>query len=107
MSKLTGFWRATLLATVVTAAAIGPSQAFPFFGHYHNDGSYTTDPLLCFTDYQVRQAVAEAGFRNIFLNASIEAHQRVRATRGNTVYLIDFNICAGRIVSVSPLRSAR
>ena len=98
---------AFVTASALLCAAAVPTEAFPFFGQIHSDGSFTTDPLLCFTDYQVRQAVAAQGFKNIYLNAAMEAHQRVRATRGNTVYLIDFNICAGQIVSVTPLRTAK
>ena len=71
---------------------------------HNHDGSVSINPLLCYTDYQVRQAVARQGFTNIYLNAPIEAHQRVRATRKGVVYLLDFNICTGRIVGMERLR---
>ena len=87
------------------AVAIAPAAAFPLV-HRNNDGTISIDPLLCYTDYQVRQAIAGAGFTHIFLNAPIEAHIQVRATRGKFVYLIDFNRCTGKIVSAKRLRAA-
>ncbi|AKR55758.1 hypothetical protein XM25_08090 [Devosia sp. H5989] len=63
-------------------------------------------PVLCLTDYQVRQRVAAEGFTNIFLNAPIDRHIQVRATKGKWVYLIDYNRCRGEIVSAKRLRRA-
>ena len=88
------------LALVLLSALPADAQLI----HRNRDGSLSINPLLCFTDYEVRQAVARQGFTHIFLNAPIEAHQRVRATRQGVVYLLDFNICSGRIVGMERLR---
>jgi|GEM_PF-5569379 len=72
--------------------------------HRNRDGSVSINPLLCYTDYQVRQAVAAQGFTNIYLNAAMESHMRVRATRKGVLYALDFNICTGQIVSIERLR---
>ena len=72
-----------LLAAVALgsfAAAVVPSEAQ--LVQRHNDGSISINPLLCFTDYQVRQAVAAQGFSDIKLNQPLESHQRVHASRG-------------------------
>jgi hypothetical protein len=74
--------------------------------HRNNDGTVFINPLLCLSDYQVRQAIAAQGFTSIYLNAPIENHIRARATKGKTVYMIDFNRCGGGIVGVAPLRRA-
>lgn len=103
-------WK-TLLAAAGTAALAAslllPGPAAAQLIRRGNDGTLHIDKLLCQTDYQIRRAVAAAGFRNIALNAPIESHIQVRATKGNTVYLIDYEYClGGGIVSVTPLRRA-
>ena len=99
------------LKSMACVAALGlalgstlPANAALF--QRHSDGSFTIDPLLCMTDYQVRQAVAAEGFTHILLNAPIETQIQVKATRGRTVYLIDFNRCAGHIDGIQRLRPA-
>jgi len=102
-------WPRTVLLTAVAAIlcgmAVAPVQAQLI--HRSPDGNtLLIDPILCQTDYQVRQAIAAQGFTNIALNAPIEDRIRVRATRGRTVYLIDYNRCRGRVISIQPLRPA-
>jgi len=97
--------RSLLGATVLTAMlCLTALPADAQFVHRNRDGTISINPLLCFTDYQVRRAVAAQGFSNIFLNPSIESHQQVRASKGGVTYLIDFDICRGRIVGISRLR---
>ena len=99
------------LAAVAVAAALAIAAASPVSAQLirrGNDGILNIDPLLCQTDYQVRQAIAAAGFKNVLLNAPVNSHIRARGTKGNTVYLIDYEYClGGGIESVEPLRSAR
>jgi hypothetical protein len=101
-----------LLAFTVAACAalvaclVAPTPADAQFRRNSN-GQLLIDPLLCHTDLQVRQAIAAHGFTNIYLNAPIEDVIRARATRGGTVYLIDFNRCRGGIIGIAPLRPAR
>jgi len=64
-------------------------------------------PVICQTDYQIRQRIAAEGFTNIYLNAPIGRHIQVRATQGSWVYLIDYNFCRPEIVSIKPFRKAR
>lgn len=93
-----------VMAVTLSGALASPADAQ--LVHRNNDGQLFFDPILCQTDYQVRQAIAAQGFTNIFLNAPIEDRIRVRATRGKTIYLIDYNRCRPRIISVTPLRAA-
>jgi len=92
---------ALLLGTLLVLAT-APAEAQ--FIHRNRDGTVSINPLLCFNDHQVRQAVAAQGFSNIYLNAAIESHQQVKASRNGRTYRIDFDICRGGIVSVTPLR---
>ena len=93
------------LLGVVTLSLCAPAQAQ--LVHRKPDGTVLINPLLCLTDYQVRQSIAAHGFSNISLNVPIEDHVQARATRGNTVYLIDFNRCTGSIEGVKRLRPLR
>jgi hypothetical protein len=73
-----------------------------------NNGQLMIDPLLCQSDYEVRKAIAAAGFTHIFLNAPIENRIRARASRGNAVYLIDYDRCLDpRIIGVQRLRGSK
>ena len=93
----------------VAALGLALSSALPANAalfQRHSDGSFSIDPLLCMTNYQVRQAVAAEGFSHILLNAPIETQIQVKATKGRTVYLIDYNRCAGHIDGIQRLRSA-
>ena len=88
---------------LATIAAL-PANAALF--QRHSDGSVSFDPLLCMTDYQVRQSVAQQGFTHILLNAPIETQIQVKATKGRSVYLIDFDRCGGGIDGVQRLGPA-
>ena len=96
------------LVFFTAALALALSAAIPaqagFLVHRNSDGVVSMDPLLCLTDYQVRQAIARRGYTNIKLNAPIESQIQVKASRGNAVYLIDFNRCFGRIDGVQRIR---
>jgi hypothetical protein len=97
---------ATAAALLLALAVANPASAQ--LVRRGNDGTLNIDPLLCQTDYQVRQAIAAAGFKNILLNAPVNSHIRARGTKGSTVYLIDYEYClGGGIESVEPLRAAR
>ncbi|HTJ58042.1 MAG TPA: hypothetical protein VL418_10815 [Devosiaceae bacterium] len=105
-------WRVSILRLAVVAASTTLCLlqfAIPAEAQFrrNSQGQVLINPLLCYTDRQVRQAIAAQGFTNIFLNAPIEDVIRARATRGNTVYLIDFDRCgATGIIGVAPLRPA-
>jgi hypothetical protein len=60
--------------------------------------------MYCMTDWQVRNALARAGYSSIRLYAAQGRLIRARAVRGSWVYLIDFNRCSGYIVGVTRLR---
>jgi hypothetical protein len=67
------------------------------------------NPLLqrpcILTDQGLRNAIADAGYHDIFLNAPIGRHVQARATRGGWVYLLRVNICSGEIVDRERLRA--
>ena len=100
--------RAVMLGAVVATicgAVAGPAEA-QLIRRSRDGNTLLIDPIRCQTDYQVRQAIAAQGFTHIFLNAPIEDRIRARATRGKTVYQIDYNRCRGRFIDVQPLRPA-
>lgn len=75
-----------------------------FFGDERSD--FYPERITCLNDYQVRQAVAARGYDNIALNVEMDKHIQVRATRDGWVWLLDFNICTGRIEGRKQLRPA-
>ena len=96
---------ALLLGTSVTIPAQAQSASFGiFFGDEKSD--FFPERITCMWDHQVRQAVADRGYTNIYLNIMQDKHVEVRATRNGWVYLLDFNYCTGRIESRTQLRPA-
>ena len=92
---------AMLLGTAAPAQAQSLSFGI-FFGDEESD--FFPERITCMSDYQVRQAVAERGYTNIYLNVMNDKHVEVRATRDGWVYLLDFNYCTGRIEDRTQLR---
>jgi hypothetical protein len=104
--------RAAVLSLALGAAAIGavPAQAagphMSFgFGFGMGDRHFRTF-CLPRTDYQIRRAVASAGYHNIYLNSPINRRIEVRATKGGWVYLLEVSICTGEILDRQRLRHA-
>ncbi|MCR6672482.1 hypothetical protein [Devosia ginsengisoli] len=96
---------ALLLGTSVTIPAQAQSASFGiFFGDEESD--FFPERITCMSGYEVRQAVADRGYTNIYLNVMTNKHVEVRATRGDWVYLLDFNYCTGRIEDRTQLRPA-
>jgi hypothetical protein len=96
---------ALLLGTSVTIPAQAQSTSFGiFFGDEKSD--FFPERITCMGDYQIRQAVADRGYTNIYLNVMNDKHVEVRATRDGWVYLLDFNYCTGRIEDRTQLRRA-
>src|ERR1700716_3945123 len=83
-------------------SAVVPAQA-GILMHRDSDGVFSINPLLCLTDYDVRQVIAERGYTHIRLNAPIEAHIQIKAERAGATWLIDFNRCSNRIVGVQQI----
>lgn len=105
MKKHPGLIKGAVLALAIGASVL-PAQAATFGLHFGTPGGRIGFPVICQTDYQVRQNIAAEGFTNIFLNAPNDRHIQVRATQGRWVYLIDYNRCRGEIVSMQRLRRA-
>ncbi|MCS6759204.1 MAG: hypothetical protein MO852_09540 [Candidatus Devosia euplotis] len=90
-------------AAGMIALALGGSLAEPaqaqrfglFFGDEPSD--FFSERVICLNDRQVRQAVADLSYRNIYLNVPDRKHVEVRATMGNWVHLLDFNYCSARV----------
>lgn len=97
-------------AVLMAAMLLGTGAAAPvqaqgfgiFFGDERSD--FFPERFICLTDRQIRQAVADEGYSDIFLNVPNNKHIQVRATQGGWVYLLDFNYCSGRIESRQRLR---
>jgi hypothetical protein len=101
-----------LTALLLGSAAVAPVYAQPAgFGVDDDDGFFDFFPdyperITCLTDNQVRQAVRDQGFSDIYLNVMNDKHVEVRASRDGWVYLLDFNYCTGRIEDGYQLRRA-
>lgn len=96
----------TALAAVFAGA---PAYAQLLFSNPRvNNGEIRVDPLFCQTDYQIRRAIAAAGFSHVLLNAPIGTHIRAKGTRNGVVYRIDYDYCLRPgIIGVVPLQRAR
>ena len=112
-----------ILASILIASAAVPAQAQGFgifFGDEPSDffgggifddddderSGYPYERMLCLTDRQERNAVADLGYSDIALNVRDERHVQVRATQGGYVYLLDFNVCSGYVEGRQRLRRA-
>jgi len=103
-------------ATAVTAmpAQAGSSFSFGFGvgpgydmgpGFYPYRHHFRPFPdFVCLTDFQVRLAIRNAGYFNVYLNAPMGRYIQARASRGNSTFLITFDRCRGVIVRVERLR---
>ncbi len=108
----------TLRAIAITAllglgGIAAPAHAQPGFGFSDrfdpfdlDDDRFAPQLAICLTDRQIRQAIADLGYSAITLNVPRHKRVQVRATKGDTVYLIKFNFCTGRVEDRYALRQA-
>ena len=89
-----------LAPATANAGAPHAGMAFSFGPMLPHDGF----PIICLTDYQVRQRLMSLGYSHIYLNAPIGHRIQARATKGRWVYLIEMNRCTGRIIARTTLR---
>jgi len=104
MAKLTAV---LMMALALGAGAAAPAQAQSFGIFFGDEASdFYPERITCLNDYQIRQEVADLGYTNIYLNVPNEKHVQVRATKGDWVYLLDFNYCSAQIERRARLRPA-
>lgn len=110
---MTRFAAVLMAAMILGTGAVAPAQAQGFgifFGDepsdFFGERDYFDERIICLTDSQIRGAVADRGYSNIFLNVPNDKHIQVRATKGGWVYLLDFNYCSGQIEGRQRLRPA-
>lgn len=102
----------TLIRAVVLGLALGASalpvqaQSMQFQFGFGTDGFGYRRPLICIelTDRQIRNAVRDQGYTNIYLNVRNDRRIQVRATRGDWVYLLRLSTCTGAILNRDRLR---
>lgn len=109
-------YAAALMAAMMLATGVAaPVQAQGFgifFGDEPSDffdddrSGFFDERIICLSDSQIRQAVANRGYSDISLNVPNEKHVQVRASKDGWVYLLDFNYCSGRIEDRQRLRPA-
>ena len=90
---------------VMLAGAVVPAQAASMqFGF----GFGLHRPVICIelTDRQIRQAVRNRGYTNVYLNVANNHRIQVRATKGDWVYLLKVSTCTGKILERTKLRPA-
>jgi hypothetical protein len=95
-----------IIATIVGVAPPAMAQVpmFPMGPPFGYPRHHFGVPVICVTDYQLRQNLAQSGFTHIYLNAPTGRTIQARATRGRWVYLVEMDSCSGVILSVDPLR---
>lgn len=105
--KAISFVRAAALGLALTASVL-PAGAAQFHFGFGIDGFGFRRPLICIelTDRQIRNAVRDQGYSNIYLNVANDHRIQVRATRGDWVYLLRVSTCTGAILSRQRLRPA-
>jgi hypothetical protein len=98
--------RAGALGLALAATAIPAQAANVQFQFGVGEGFGFRRPLLCveLTDRQIREAVADQGYTNIYLNVRNERRIQVRATKGEWVYLLRVSTCTGAILERDRLR---
>jgi hypothetical protein len=105
MKKSTAALIAALLIGATGAPRTATAQSFGiFFGDEPED--FFPGRIICMTNGQIRQAVADQGYTDVALNVPNEGQIQVRATRDGYVYLLDFDYCRGRIEGRQRLRPA-
>lgn len=105
--------RAAVLAFALGAAGASAlpahAQSFHFgfgFGLEDDEDDHRLlFPRLCIlTDRGLRNAIADQGYEDIFLNVPVGRYVQARASRGSWVYLLKVNACTGTIVERQRLR---
>jgi hypothetical protein len=104
---ISSYLRAAVLGLALVSAAVSASAAQFHFG-FGTDGFGYRRPLVCIelTDRQIRNAVRDQGYTNIYLNVRNDRRIQVRATRGDWVYLLRVSTCTGAILDRDRLRRA-
>lgn len=88
-----------LLAAPVSAQSFG-------FGIHFGDQAEDFKPrmAMCYTDRQIREAIAARGYSRIYLNVPDSGVVQVKASRDGVTYLIKFDYCRDRIRDIQQLR---
>ncbi|MDB5542375.1 MAG: hypothetical protein JWQ89_4102 [Devosia sp.] len=104
--KVTTLIRAVVLGLALSASILPAQAQMQFQFGFGTDGFGFRRPLICLelTDRQIRNAVSNQGYHDIFLNAPIDRRVQVRATRGDWVYLLRVSTCTGAILDRERLR---
>ena len=96
---------ATSLAAVpVQAGSPGFNFNFEFGNGEFGFGNKFPQRLICLTDRQIRRAIGDRGYHDVYLNVPNGQYIEVRATKGKWVYLINFNYCTNDIIDRDRLR---
>lgn len=99
--------RLILSATLLGMLCVAPvsAQSFGFGVQFGNQAEDFKPRLpMCYTDRQIRQAIAGRGYSNIYLNVPDSGVVQVKASRDGVTYLIKFDYCRDRIKDIQRLR---
>lgn len=104
--KISSILRAGVLGLALAAAAVPAQAASVQFQFGEGVGFGFKRPLICveLTDRQIRNAMSEQGYSNIYLNVADNRRIQVRATKGEWVYLLRVSTCTGAILDRDRLR---
>jgi hypothetical protein len=104
--KIASILRAGVLGLALAAASLPVQAASIQFQFGTGEGFGFRRPLICIelTDRQLREAVADQGYRSIYLNVRNDRRIQVRATKGEWVYLLRVSTCTGAILDRDRLR---
>ena len=88
----------TLTALPVQAGSPGFNFSFEFGNGEFRFGNKFPQHFVCLTDRQIRRAIRNRGYHDVFLNVPNGQYIQVKATKGKWVYIIKFNYCTNDIV---------
>jgi len=97
---------------ILSAALLGllcaapvSAQSFGFGSHFGNQAEdFRPKMPICYTDRQIREAIAARGFTNIYLNVPDSGVVQVKASRDGGTYLIKFDYCRDWIKDIQQIR---
>lgn len=105
MSLISKIVQAAIVVAAIggIAAAAAPAQAAPYYPppmpyhmHHHNP-----PPMMCLTPWQLKGAIARAGYSAIRVFDGHGPFAWAKAVRGHWVYSLKVNACTGQIVSAN------
>lgn len=94
-------------ATVAATTPVHAQLTFGFGFDFDGENDNFVVPRLCIlTDRGLRDAIADQGYEDIFLNVPDGRRVQARARDGDWIYILEVNACTGDVLDRERLRRA-